>query len=41
MHGANIFPIKDGVIHTPDPDCFLDGITRRSVIDLRRRAASR
>ena len=32
--GANIFFIKDGVIHTPDPDCFLDGITRRSVIEL-------
>src|SRR6201986_4871732 len=35
--GANIFFIKDGRIHTPTADCFLDGITRRTAMDLARR----
>lgn len=32
--GANIFFIIDNEIHTPVPDCFLDGITRRTVIEI-------
>ena len=35
--GANVFFTRDGVIHTPIADCFLDGITRRTVMELARK----
>lgn len=34
--GANLFFVKDGEVHTPDPDCFLNGITRQTVIKMLR-----
>lgn len=34
LTGANFFMIKNGTIHTPTPDCFLNGITRQVVIEI-------
>ena len=32
--GANIFFVKDGEVHTPKADCFLNGLTRQTVIGM-------
>ena len=32
--GANIFFVKDGEVHTPLADCFLNGLTRQTVIGM-------
>ncbi|MDB4100273.1 aminotransferase class IV, partial [Amylibacter sp.] len=32
--GANIFFVKNGEVHTPKPDCFLNGITRQTVLNM-------
>ena len=34
--GANMFFVKEGKLHTPIADCFLNGITRQSIIELAR-----